>query len=155
MDSRSPHVYDKAKYHHESVALQGLPDEHASNHAVPILRWLIENNLMSDFFIHESGEALTKYENGQLTIHGLYEWWDTCLVSDMLSDEGNAFAMHYFDYERGRYIQDYKSTLQGNLPTEFHVPYTEDNYAKLRSVIDQRYIKWKQGESNPWWRFWK
>jgi hypothetical protein len=153
MTASAPHVYDKAKYHFESVELAGLPEAHASNHAVPILRWLIENNLMSDFFVNEWADALAQYKSGELTIHGLYEWWDTCLVSDMLSEEGNAFAMHYFDYERGNYISDYKSALQGSLSSEFHVQYTEENYSKLRAIIDRRYSEWKQPKGKPWWKF--
>src|SRR5262245_40032532 len=106
MNTTSPHVYDKAKYHLESVEEAGLPESHASNHTVPILRWLIDNGLMSQFFVTESGDDLRRYKLGGLTIHGLYESWDTCLISDMLSDEGNAFAMDYFDFERGKYLQD-------------------------------------------------
>lgn len=154
MNTVAPHVYDKAKYHSESVENAGLPEEHTSNHAVPILRWLIENNLMSEFFLAEGGDALAKFKSGDLTIHGLYNWWDACLVSDMLSDEGNAFAMHYFDYERGKYISDYISALQGNLPSEFHVQYSDENYTKLRKIIDRRYADWKK-TTKPWWQLWK
>jgi hypothetical protein len=155
MNSASPHVYDKAKYHLESVEQAGLPESHASNHTVPILRWLIDNGLMSEFFVTESGDDLGRYKRGALTIHGLYESWDTCLISDMLSDEGNAFAMHYFDFERGKYLQDYIATLQGDLPTEFHVEYSEVTYAKLRSIIDRRYQEWKRKQKKAWWEIWK
>lgn len=153
MNSAAPHVYDKAKYHLESVEQAGLPESHASNHTVPILRWLIDNDLMSDFFVTESGSDLVAYKAGEMTIHGLYESWDTCLISDMLSDEGNAFAMTYFDFERGTYLQDYVSALQGNLPSEFHVVYSEAGYAKLRAIIDRRYRDWKR--TKKWWEIWK
>jgi len=73
----------------------------------------------------------------------------------MLSEQGNAFAMHYFDYQRGKYISDYIETLQGDLPNEFHVPYTEDNYAKISAIIDRRYAQWKRRQSAAWWQFWK
>jgi len=85
----------------------------------------------------------------------LYEWWDCCLISDMLSEQGNAFAMQYFDFERGKYISDYKTTLQESLPSEFHVQYTEENYSKLKAVIDRRYSEWKERTSLPWWKIWK
>lgn len=62
----------------------------------------------------------------------------------MLSEEGNAFAMHYFDFERGQYIHDYVANLQNDLPTEFHVDYNEENYQKMRKVIDRRHAEWKQ-----------
>lgn len=149
------YVYDKAKYHDESVSAAGLPDNHSCNHTVPILRWLIENNLVSDIFLTEGKDALEKYRLGDLSIQGLYDWWDRCLISDMLSDEGNEFAMKYFDFERGKYIGDYKAALQGDLPTEFHIQYTENNYQQLRAIIDRRYLEWKARRARSWWQFWK
>jgi len=73
----------------------------------------------------------------------VYEWWDRCLISDMLSDEGNAFAQAYLDFERGEYLRDYAQVLQRDLPSEFHVAYTEQNYQSMRAVIDARYAGWK------------
>lgn len=155
MTGSSPHVYDKAKYHSESIAEAGLPEFHASNHIVPMLRWLIENDLMSEFFLTEGEEPLSKYLAGRMSIHELFEWWDTCLIGDMLSERGNAFAMTYFDYQRGKYLQDYISILQGSLPTEFHVQYNEENYAKLKLAMDRRYSKWQAAPVRSWWQFWR
>ena len=137
------HVYDKAKYHAESVSNFGLPEEHAENHTVFFLRWLIEQDLMSKFFAEEGADILRKFRSGSATIHEVYGWWDTCLIDDMLSDQGNAFAKHYFDFERGQYLSDYAATLQHYLPSEFHVDYTEENYQLIREIIDDRYTKWK------------
>ena len=61
----------------------------------------------------------------------------------MLSEEGNAFAMEYFDFENGKYLDDYTRLLQGTLPSEYHIRYTEENYARMKEVIDQRYIEWE------------
>ena len=163
MATGDPYVYDKAKYHYEFIEDAGLPEEHSKNHAVPILRWLIENSLASDFFAKEGRKHLGQYKRGEISIHDLYDSWDCCLISDMLSDEGNAFAREYFDFQDGQYIQDYIATLQGDLPTELHVTYTEAGYAKLRTVIDERYASWRTDRATtpapslptPWWRFWK
>ena len=145
----SPHVYDKAKYHDESVREYGLSDEHAANHTVFFLRWLIERDLVSDFFLKESGDTLNRFRSGKATIHDLYEWWDRCLIDEMLSDTGNLFAMDYFDFERGRYLADYAATLQRDLPSEFHVVYSEEAYRTMRQVIDRRYEEWKKSASQP------
>src|SRR5262245_6883638 len=157
-----PHVYDKADYHYETIREEGLPDEHAGNHIVLFLRWLIENGLVSELFVTEGAEPLARWRAGELGIHGLFEWWDEVLVSDMLSDEGNAFAMRYFDYDNGKYLEDLRQTLQGALPSEFHIAYSDENYAKLRPVIDRRYANWKLRKDEPEptptksrWRFWK
>jgi len=147
---KAPYVYDKAKYHFESIEEHGLPEEHAYNHTVPILRWLIERDLMSEFFKEECADQLAAYKAGEITIYQLYEWWDCCLISDMVSEEGNSFGKHYFDFEKGKYISDYIAALQGGLPTEFHVVYSDENYAKIKSVIDRRFEEWKKPKS--WWR---
>jgi hypothetical protein len=138
-----PHVYDKAKYHYESIEQLGLSEEHASNHTVFFLRWLIDNELMNEWFVEETGKLLKEFRKGKATIHDVYESWDCCLIDDMLSEEGNTFALAYFEFETGQYIHDYSKTLQQKLPTEFHVDYTEENYQRLKRVIDQRYSKWK------------
>ncbi|HEV8002522.1 MAG TPA: hypothetical protein VGP63_21730 [Planctomycetaceae bacterium] len=147
-----PHVYDKAKYHGDTVENYGLPEDHTKNHTVMFLRWLIERRMMSDFFEQQAGELPRPFRAGEISIHRIYEWWDCCLVDEMLSDEGNAFAMHYFDFERGQYISDYIKTLQGSLPSEYHVVYTEDNYQTMRRVIDRRYDEWKKPKRR-WWPF--
>lgn len=149
----SPHVYDKAEYHHETIEQHGLSEEHAANHTVMFLRWLIERRMMSEFLEQEAEGILQQFRDGEISIHRVYGWWDACLIDDMLSEEGNAFAMHYFDFERGRYIHDYIRTLQGRLPSEFHVDYTEDSYQKMRQIIDRRYDEWTTPKKKGWWPF--
>jgi hypothetical protein len=143
----SPHVYDKAKYHYDSIREHELSDEHAANHTVFFLRWLIEHDLMSQEFMEESVDILNKFRSGTAGIHQIYESWDCCLIDDMLSDEGNAFAMHYFDFEKGEYLQDYAAILQRDLPSEFHVDYSEANYERIQAVIERRYQEWKSQNS--------
>jgi hypothetical protein len=45
----------------------------------------------------------------------------------------------------------------------WHIPYTEENYRKMKSLLDQRYQEWKSGSlkpaepekpTTPWWKFW-
>lgn len=142
----TPYVYDKAKYHAETVEDYGLPEEHAANHTVFFLRWLIEQDLMSTEFVEESAGILAKVRAGRAGIHEVYEWWDCCLIDDMLADEGNAFARHYFDFDDGAYLRDYAETLQRDLTSEFHVEYSEENYRLIKSVIDRRFGRWKARE---------
>jgi hypothetical protein len=138
----SPHVYDKAKYHYETVEGYGLAQEHAANHTVFFLRWLIENDLMNAWFVEESGDLLDRFRAGGASIHDVYGSWDCCLIDDMLSDDGNKFARHYFDFDRGKYLEDYTKTLQGDLESEFHIEFTEANYRRLKPTIDRRYEAW-------------
>lgn len=157
------HAYDKAKYHYETVDEEGLPREHASNHTVVFLRWLIERGLTSDFFNDECREPIEKWQVGTASIHDVYEWLDECLVSDMLTDEGNAFALAYFDFDKGPYLKDYEETLIGDHESTWHIPYTEANYRKMKALLDRRYEEWKADPTafdpppepdKPWWKFW-
>ena len=71
----------------------------------------------------------------------------------MLSDEGNAFAMAYFDFDKGRYLKDYQKYLQKNLPSQFHVPYTQENEKLMHQVIDRRYQSFVSPKK--WWQLWR
>jgi hypothetical protein len=140
----NPVVYDKAKYHRESVELAGLDEVQAEVHTAFFLGWLIDNNLISDEMRDECGELLAEYKSRKKTAIDVYGWWDCCLVDDMLSDEGNAFAQAYFDFTNGQYLTDYADLLVQDLPSEFHVPYTWENYEIIRRQIDRRYSDWRQ-----------
>lgn len=108
----SPHVYDKAKYHAETVEAHGLPEEHASNHTVFFLRWLIERDLMAKSFDEQTKCDLEQYRKGKRSIHELYNWWDCCLIDDMLSEEGNAFATTIRYFCKGHCHRSTTSTTQ-------------------------------------------
>ncbi|HEV8485461.1 MAG TPA: hypothetical protein VGV87_18100 [Blastocatellia bacterium] len=149
---KSPFVYDKAKYHYETIEQYGLSEEHAANHTVVFFRWLIEHDLMNNFFVVESGRILETFRAREASIHEVYEWWDCCLIDEMLSDEGNRFARYYFDFAKGKYIHDYIELLQGSLPSEFHIDYPEENYQRMKEVIDTRYKEWKSSRKR-WWTF--
>lgn len=142
MAQSSNHVYDKAKYHHESIEEFGLPLDHACNHTTFFLSWLVKSNLTSDLF--ESGEnnPVHQYRQGKMSINDLYAYWDCCLSSDMLNDAGNAFARDYFDFHNGHYLYDYEKYLLRDLPSTFHVPYTEENEKIIHAVFDKRYKDW-------------
>jgi hypothetical protein len=152
-----PVVYDKAKYHSKTVLDAGLDDVQAEVHTAFFLGWLIDNDLMSDEFNGECPELIAQYKSRETTALEVYEWWDCCLIDDMLSDTGNAFAQHYFDFQRGQYLAEYAELLVCDLPTAYHVPYSWDNYELIRRRIDQRFHEWEsrgQTANRPWWRFW-
>ena len=150
-----PVVYDKAKYHDETVMGYGLPDEQASVHTAFFLGWLIENDLYSEEFYSESKEQIEDYKLKKKTAIEIYDWWDRCLIDDMLNDEGNAFAQDYFDFDKGVYLSDYANILVGELPSEFHVQYSWENQEKMSAKITKRYEKWKEKQNKKPWEFWK
>jgi hypothetical protein len=142
-----PVVYDKGKYHDETVQGFALPEEQASVHTAFFLGWLMERDLIDDEFAEDFGEPIASYLNRTITAVAAYEAWDRCLLSDMLSDEGNAFAQAYFDFENGQYLADYGELLVKELPSEFHVKYSWENQQLMNSRIDARYAAWKKSSA--------
>ena len=149
-----PVVYDKAKYHYGGDWSAGLPDEQAFVHTGLYLGWIIDRELHSPLMA-EDEELIARFRARQITGPEVYEAWDGCLVDDMLSDEGNAFSQHYFDFARGRFLSDYEELLVDGRPSLYHVPNTWENYDRLKERIDRRYADWKQRSPRQWWQFWR
>ncbi len=61
--------------------------------------------------------------------------------------------MHYFDFAKGRYIHDYIAALQGCLPSEFHIKFTEKSYQVMKAIIDKAYSAWLNPKKP--WQFWR
>jgi hypothetical protein len=136
----SPHVYDKAKYHYDGDFPKGLPEKQAFVHTGMFIGWLIEQDMISADFLEET----RGFKDRKVTGANVYEAWDGCLASDELTAEGNRFAMDYFEFDRGKYLDDYEETLAKDLATIYHVADTWENYEAIRNKIDQRYEAWKK-----------
>lgn len=144
-------VYYDAKRYLEVVETLRLPKQHASNFAVFFLRWLIERDLVSSSFKKERS-ILEQFRTGKASIHDVFERWNNCLTEEMLSDQGNAFALYYLD-DRA-YEKDYARVLQARLLlpslSQIHVEYSEKNYQRLSTVIDRRFEEWKNPKKQCW-----
>lgn len=143
VDVRRSHVYDKAKYHIESIEQHGLPIEQIYVHSGLYLGWLIENKFLEREFYEEMNDVINMFMRREITAPELFSRWDGVLVDDMLSDEGNRFSHYYFDFAKGQYLDDYVEKLAKDLPSEFHVIDNWENYDKAKEFIEARYQRWK------------
>lgn len=136
-------VYDKAKYHYDGDFPKGLQRKQAFVHTGMFIGWLIEHDMIAKEFLDET----QGFRERKLTGAQVYKAWDGCLTSDVLTDEGNAFAKYYYDGAGGQggpYFEDYGVALVGDLPSLYHVKDTWENYDTIRKQIDQRYEDWKR-----------
>ena len=140
--SLGPEVYDKAKYHYDGDFPKGLPERQAFVHTGMFVGWLIDHDMIAPDFREET----RGFKERQATGAQVYEAWDGCLNSDMLTEEGNRFAADYFHFERGQFLADYDAVLVKDLPSEYHVADTWANYELMKQKVDQRYAAWKQGK---------
>ena len=150
----APRVYDKAKYHYGGNYPKDLPKEQAFVHTGMFLGWLIDHVLCSEDFYRESHASVEAFKRREKTGTQIYVEWDGALVEDMLSEDGNAFARHYFDFQTGRYLKDYEVLVGAGLPSLYHVQDTWDNYQAIARRIDQRYAQWMRQRRKRWWEFW-
>lgn len=152
---KRPVVYDKGKYHDETIMEYGLPEDQASVHTAFFLGWLIEHDLYSAKFATENADQINEYKAKKKTAVEIYDWWDRCLIDDMLNEEGNAFAQEYFDFDKGQYLSDYTKLLVKGRPSVFHVPYNWENQEIMSTQISKRYKSWKSTQTKKPWEFWK
>ncbi len=101
--------------------------------------WLADNDLLSGKLVEEAKLVKRRDRTGTQ----VYEDWDGVLDSDMLTDKGNTFASHYFNFEQGTYLSDYEEVLSYELPTMYHVADNWENYQKISRRIGERYRYWK------------
>lgn len=141
---QAPKLADKAEWYFEQARLQGAPEDHAAHHIAYFLRWLDSRDLTSTVFREET-EALSAVRQGTLTWPRLVlEHWDGCLLPDMVTPEANAFGAAYYSHARGRFWDDYLTTLAiTNRRLALQTPFTDENYAKLVPVFDQRLAEWR------------
>jgi hypothetical protein len=138
--TREPYVYDKAKYHYGGDCPTSLPEQASFVPTGMFYGWLVEHKMVKEEFDPQTEEFVAR----RMTGPKLYEQGDGCLIDAMLTDEGNRFALAYFDFKHGKYLADYQELLAKGLPTPFHVADTWANYDILRKRIDERYAAWKK-----------
>jgi hypothetical protein len=150
------HVYDQAKYHYSGDFPADLDEFQGFVHTGMFLGWLVDSDLVSDEFKIDQTQRIEAFKLKKLTGSQIFEeGCDGTLMLDNISEQGNRFALPYFDFETGQYLADYEKTLAGKLPSLYHVADSWENYAKLKQVLDKRYSDWKgQKSKKSGWKFW-
>jgi hypothetical protein len=138
------YVFDKAKFHDNSVEQLGLDEEQSFVHTGLFFAWLVNNGLMSDFFVEETGTAIEKLKDRKVSPSTIYMNWDGVLLGEMLSDKGFNFALSYFDFDKGSYMADYEKIFNVTGDQVFTVKDTWENYDKIKATIDAAYEKWSK-----------
>jgi hypothetical protein len=143
-----PYFYDKAKYHCDGNYPEDLPDEQAFVHTGIFLGWILDHELYDPAFWQDAAGYIVSFKAREMTGAQVYAYaCDGVLLDEMLNAEGNAFAQNYFDFERGKYLQDYEELLVSGLPSTYHVEDTWSNYEIIARRISDRYVEWRRRSS--------
>jgi len=93
-----PFVYDKADWHYGADNFSSdLDESHGFTHTGMFLGWILDHDLYdTEWFGPEMQSYVAAFKNRELTGPKFFEACDGVLLDNMLNDEGNAFAHHYF-----------------------------------------------------------
>jgi hypothetical protein len=137
-------VYDKAKWHFQEDYPEDLDDSQAYVHTGLFVGWVIDAGLYSEEFAELFARPIRHFKARKKTGPDVYAYGDGVLDETMLNAEGNAFALDYFEFNTGKYLEDYERLLGRKLPSLYHVPNTWKNYDTLKAQIDKRFAAWRK-----------
>lgn len=139
------YVFDKAKYHFDSINEAKLDAKQAYVHTGLFFAWIIKNDLYSEFLLEESKDEIEQTKSEKISPAELYMNWDGVLIGELLNKIGFNFTMDYFEFEKGEYVNDYEEILSSEEdPDIFRVKNNWENYHKIAKIIDERFEKWNK-----------
>jgi hypothetical protein len=141
--------YDRMEWHYDGHFPDNLPKENGGTHIGMFLAWVIEKGLLSQLHRQNSTADVQKVLSRQMTGRDFLDFVCNEKFSDTdLSEEGNAFARHYYMGESTEsfknYMDDYAETLGENVVSIYEIENSWQNYEKLKAVIDKRYEEWNE-----------
>ena len=107
--------------------------------------WAILHGLVGELHVEDSPELLEQLQQHTITPgQFLMQACDGKFTDEDLSDQGNAFAKHYFNSgdQWGAYLGDYEATLGVDGRSLYYVDDNWENYDRLAPVIQHRYDEW-------------
>ncbi|GAA5511268.1 hypothetical protein [Novipirellula caenicola] len=135
--------YDDASWHYGGNFPKDLPAEAGATHIGMFVAWAWMTGLAGEDVIDEMPDAVAALNERSITPgKSFFDSCDGKFVDDDLNAEGNAFAVEYFDFKTGQYLNDYDELLTGDLPSVYHVPDTWESFDRLRPRLDERYREW-------------
>lgn len=136
--------YDDASWHYGGDFPKDLPIEAGATHTGMFVARALLSGFAGDIYTSGFPNEIPRLLS-RLVTPGLFflESCDGKFTDDDLNEEGNEFAQAYFDFQKGKYIADYESTLGVGLADLYHVRDTWENFDRPKPVLDLRYAEWR------------
>jgi hypothetical protein len=136
--------YDDASWHSGGNFPADLPASAAATHSGMFVVWAFLSGFGGPIPAANFPDHLQRLQSRSVTPGAFFlEVCSGKLLDEDFSDEGNAFARAYFDFEHGQYLADYDATLGAGLAEIYYVGDTWENFDRLKSILDRRYREWK------------
>lgn len=151
---RRPFVYDNSAWHLPEVRRRGLPDVQAGVHIGHVFAWLVGRGLLAPWLAAAEPRAFADFQHGHISGRALLARLGGALASDMLTDEGAAFAAHYLDPRVGAFLDDYRREIVADADSDYHVPDDPDTTTRVAALLQRRFDAWRPGwdglRPDPW-----
>jgi hypothetical protein len=136
--------YDDTSWHYEGDFPNDLPNKAGATHIGMFVAWCQLNGIGSTVHSVNSPEMLNKLKNREINpAQWFIEVCDEQFTDEDLSEQGNEFALWYYESDLDLYILDYDSYCSGGLESLYHVPDTWDTYNTLAPIILERFKQWQ------------
>jgi hypothetical protein len=140
--------YDDASWHYGGDFPKDLPIEAGATHIGMFFAWAVLSGLAGEIHTEEMPEDIERLKSRSTTPGAIFlQMCDGKLTDEDLNDEGNAFALAYYNLETAVYFSDYESTLGAGLPDLYYVTDNWENFDKLKPVLDKRFAHWRKPQS--------
>lgn len=150
--------YDDVSWHTGAEEYpKDLPQKAAATHTGMFLVWALLAGLGGELHTKEMPEEIARLRSRSVTPGEFFFGpCDGKFTDEDLNEEGNAFALAYFDLDKGSYLRDYDALLCAGCTTAYEVADTWANFDRLKPRLDRRLVEWRRGElgKRPWWKFW-
>ena len=137
--------YDDASWHYGGTFPADLPDAAAATHIGMFLYWAVTRDKIGAELLADADDELAAVRGGDVTGAAfVMSVLDGKLLDDDLDDDGNAFALAYYEEHSGdsAFITDYIKLFGVGIDDVYRVPDTVDGQDAMAAVIDRRYAAW-------------
>lgn len=141
-------MYDKAKWHFESVdELSGDPDDAYAPGAY-FFAWAAENDLLASTRCSGSfAAAVEQFRRREITGVQLYRMAGGVLDSHDLRSQAAQFADHYLARGTNEYLLDLRRHLPPGVKHDLALGWRWEVYGNLATTISKRYEAWRSGRA--------
>lgn len=141
--------YDDASWHYGGDFPADLDEVAGSTHIGMFVAWALLSGLGGSIHIDDFPDSVPTIKQRKVTPAQFFiTMCDEKFTDEDLSEEGNEFAIFYYEGNGASFIDDYDNTLGSDLPSLYHVKDTWENFDKIKPVIDARYADWKQSKGS-------
>lgn len=152
-------AYDKAKWHFDAADFpKGIEIEQGGVHIAFFYRWMLESNFAGEDLMDGMAEEVQSVREGNHSaLDLLFEFNDGVLLAEDFDAAGAAFADQYYEGNTmfadkySSYLADYGTLtleyLVGVEESDYGIIYSDENYQKVKEIIDRRYQEFLQFEA--------